>query len=272
MAALKNEGGSRDRTVDNLITADPLPRSEYSPLDVARQRTYEGHRRSGLTSIRNAVISMGVIDEISLARECITKCLEWLDDQLTIVGFATCDDCLRDMKGCDLVLYHMYEDISRWDNNVRLISLKKLLSILPVIVLSDTKNPESLTKIFESGVRGFISTHNTTLEQIIQVIGLVRAGGIFASLSSLSLQNTKEQGVAGSVSSKQFTGNELAVLNRLMLGKANKVIAHELGLSESTVKVHISRMMKKMKATNRTEVVARAYAMTTAGTQSSDEA
>jgi len=51
----------------------------------------------------------------------------------------------------------------------------------------------------------------------------------------------------------------MAVLDHLKLGKANKVIAYELAMSESTVKVHIRNIMKKMKATNRTEVACRAH-------------
>ena len=83
--------------------------------------------------------------------------------------------------------------------------------------------------------------------------------------SSLSFQRSKGHGVMTRWAfSDQFTNSELAVLDRLKLGKANKIIAHELGLSESTVKVHIGRIMKKLKVTNRTQVVSRAYALTNA--------
>ena len=73
-------------------------------------------------------------------------------------------------------------------------------------------------------------------------------------------QRRRMQRRAGGASS-QFTRTELAILDRLKLGKANKIIAHELGVSESTVKVHIGRMMKKLKVTNRTQIVCRTYAL-----------
>ncbi|WP_249676338.1 response regulator transcription factor [Acidocella sp. C78] len=44
----------------------------------------------------------------------------------------------------------------------------------------------------------------------------------------------------------------------LRRGKANKIIAYELGVSESTVKVHIKNIMRKIGATNRTEAVYKA--------------
>ena len=50
------------------------------------------------------------------------------------------------------------------------------------------------------------------------------------------------------------TARELAVVRAIQHGKSNKVIAYELGMCESTVKVHVRRIMKKLNAKNRTEV------------------
>jgi DNA-binding NarL/FixJ family response regulator len=44
------------------------------------------------------------------------------------------------------------------------------------------------------------------------------------------------------------------VLECLCRGKPNKLIAHELGLCESTVKMYLGRLMRKAKVTNRTEL------------------
>jgi DNA-binding NarL/FixJ family response regulator len=52
-----------------------------------------------------------------------------------------------------------------------------------------------------------------------------------------------------------FTPRQLEVLERLNEGKQNKAIAYELGMAESTVKVHIRQIMKKLNARNRTQVV-----------------
>jgi DNA-binding NarL/FixJ family response regulator len=209
----------------------------------------------------NAVISMGVIDEKTFTRECIIRCLRTLDDRLRIEGFPTCDKCLQTAEGQDLVLYHLRDDLSQWDN-IKLTSFKNLLSIVPVIILSDTDNQNSLGQIFQSGARGFIPTDHTTLEQIIEIIGLVCVGGVFVPLSSLSLRKSVGETARAEVgSSNEFTRNELAVLDRLKVGKANKIIAYELGLSESTVKVHIGRIMKKLNVTNRTQIVCRAYTL-----------
>jgi DNA-binding NarL/FixJ family response regulator len=127
--------------------------------------------------MRNAVFSMGVIDEKRFTRECITQSLRALDDRLRIKGFPTCDECLQSVEDQDLVLYYLRDDLSQWDKNShKLISFRKLLSIVPVIVLSDTENQSSLAQILESGARGCIPTDNAAPEQIIEIIGLVCLG------------------------------------------------------------------------------------------------
>jgi DNA-binding NarL/FixJ family response regulator len=116
-----------------------------------------------------------------------------------------------------------------------------------------------MVKAFASGARGFIPTASTTPKQVIEIIRLVKAGGTFAP-SGLSLQGANGSGLTPTVvPSHQFTPRELAILERLRLGKANKAIAYELQVSESTVKVHIKSIMNKLRAKNRTEVVCRAY-------------
>ena len=120
----------------------------------------------------NAAISMGVIDEKTFTRECIIRCLRTLDDRLRIESFPTCDECLQTAQGQDLVLYYLREDLSQCDK-LELISFRKLLSIVPVIILSDTVNQNSLAQIFESEARGYIPTSNAAPEQIIEIIKLV---------------------------------------------------------------------------------------------------
>ena len=117
-----------------------------------------------------------------------------------------------------------------------------------------------MIKAFENGARAFIPTETTTPKQVVEIIRLVRAGGTFVPPSSLSLKRSGGLGLASpAITTHQFTQRELAVLECLTLGKANKNIAFELKMSESTVKVHIKSIMNKLKATNRTEVVCRAF-------------
>jgi DNA-binding CsgD family transcriptional regulator len=52
-----------------------------------------------------------------------------------------------------------------------------------------------------------------------------------------------------------LTARERAVLELLKTGKPNKIIAHKLGMSLSTAKIHVHNIIRKLKVKNRTEAV-----------------
>jgi two-component system, NarL family, nitrate/nitrite response regulator NarL len=51
----------------------------------------------------------------------------------------------------------------------------------------------------------------------------------------------------------QFSGRETAILNRLVQGASNKVIAHQLQITEATVKFHVKAILRKIRVKNRTQ-------------------
>jgi DNA-binding NarL/FixJ family response regulator len=263
MASRDGERDTQDGVRDGLATGLRQGQAYPCPRAAGLNTSGGNPQLPRRTTVRKPVISMGVIDEKSFTRECITRRLETLDDRFNIVSFATCEDFLKSVESHDLALYYIHEDASRWDiENKKYLSFKNLLNLVPVIILSDVDNPDTLIDLFESGARGFVPTADATVDQVIEIIDLVTVGGIFVPLSGLCLQRTTSRNItAGTVSNNQFTTSELAILDRLKLGKANKVIAHELRVSESTVKLRIGRIMKKLKVSNRTQVVCRAYAL-----------
>jgi len=112
-------------------------------------------------------------------------------------------------------------------------------------------------------------------EEVIEIIRVVMAGRILIFSGSPAPVREAFQRVNGNrpspmditpatmeITPEQFTPREREVLNRLKVGKSNKIIAYELNMAESTVKVHITRIMRKISATNRTEVVYRTRHLT----------
>ena len=215
---------------------------------------------------QGAVISVAVIDEHTFTRESITRSLQEPCNLLDIVSFATCDECLGSTKIYDLILYHVHKSVANENNNgERLASVKKVLPTAPVILLCDVDSVDLMRAAFDSGVRGCIPTVSTTLELAIQIMYFVKIGGTFVPPSSLTAR-----GIPNRTATQQFTPRQMAVLDRLKLGKPNKVIAFELQMSESTVKAHIQNIMKMMKVTNRTEVACRARELEIRGMRPTD--
>ena len=106
-----------------------------------------------------------------------------------------------------------------------------------------------MLELLKIGVHGFIPTSVST-EVAVQVLRLVCAGGTF--VPSNCLLSDKAQGASDG--SGFLTGRQIQVVEAIRQGKPNKIIAYELNMCESTVKVHVRAIMKKLKARNRTEV------------------
>lgn len=125
---------------------------------------------------------------------------------------------------------------------------------IPLILLADTDELPQILQALEYGVRGFIPT-SVGIDVCIEAIGLAMAGGVFVPASSImAMRRLVESDSETRPLSGMFTLRQAEVVEALRRGKANKIIAYELNLRESTVKVHIRNIMRKLKATNRTEV------------------
>lgn len=137
----------------------------------------------------------------------------------------------------------------------RLLSrVNELLPGVPVTILSDYEDAQSIREAFEQGARGFIPT---TLAPAVAVgaVQLVCVGGTFAPTAALLSRVDRPDCSGGEPLAKGFTHRQSQILDCLRRGTPNKLIAHELNMCESTVKVHIRNIMKKVRATNRTQVV-----------------
>jgi DNA-binding NarL/FixJ family response regulator len=89
------------------------------------------------------------------------------------------------------------------------------------------------------------------------------AGGTFVPPSILALSGREDVSIEERAEANpstilaNFSPRQIEVLRRLWRGSSNKIIAYELRMCESTVKVHIRHIMKKLNVSNRTQIVLR---------------
>jgi DNA-binding NarL/FixJ family response regulator len=132
--------------------------------------------------------------------------------------------------------------------------VKQLLPGVPVAILSDHEDRENLRQAFNLGVQGYIPTSLASLVAA-GALSLVCVGGTFAPANVLLSEDTALRAPAPGRSIEGFTHRQTQILDCLRRGLSNRLIAFELAMCESTVKVHIRNIMKKLDATNRTQVV-----------------
>jgi DNA-binding NarL/FixJ family response regulator len=208
-------------------------------------------------------------------RATISKC-----DVSTFQDVDTLLDFLRTDGNTDLVLFSVCESVFP----AVLATLDRFVSMsfsMPSVVISSEGKASSALELLSRGARGFIPT-TLDVASALNALDFIAAGGTFlpanlflcadptSVLSSTARENgggiadddrsvdgpngIDPLGAATPVGKTELTDREAKVLECLCRGKPNKLIAHELGLSESTVKMYLGRLMRKVKMTNRTEL------------------
>jgi DNA-binding NarL/FixJ family response regulator len=130
----------------------------------------------------------------------------------------------------------------------------------PLVLIAERDNPEDAVAAFELGARGYIPMSVAPLVAM-EAVKFVVAGGSFFPPTSLvrrvtvpgQVDETFETPVVTEAARYGLTPRQQQVLERLRHGESNKLIAKRLKLRESTVKVHIRQIMRKLGAANRTQ-------------------
>lgn len=202
--------------------------------------------------------SLLIIDSRALDRQCLARCIAEQKMDMDVIEFSSVDEWKRrrdqypkpgamllNIGGRRIAEPALAEEVRRVSSEFE----------GPVIVLAETDDLQQIIKALECGARGYIPS-SVGINVCIEAIALSLAGGIFVPASSvLSMRQVLETGTPPTHAlAGIFTARQTEVVEALRRGKANKIIAYELNLRESTVKVHIRNIMKKVKATNRTEV------------------
>ena len=166
----------------------------------------------------------------------------------------------------NLVLTDLAMPGAYWLEAIKEINSK--LPETPIIILSAVFDREIVQKTIDIGAAGYISKTSSNAI-ILSAVNLVLSGGIY--IPPELLQDTpqkefdllkqidkldEEQNVCEKV--KILSPRQIDVLQEISLGKSNKQIAYDLGLSEGTVKLHVTAILKILNVYNRTGAVAAA--------------
>ncbi|MCI9882456.1 MULTISPECIES: response regulator transcription factor [Methylobacterium] len=196
-----------------------------------------------------------LIEPRHFIRECFVKGVESFST-FKVSAHATVEDWMSSGAGKSAVVLMLSGGgRSRQDVLSDFDILAKAGNLLPIMVLAEQDNIECILEMLGKGVRGYVPL-NLPIRVAVEAIRLVKAGGTYVPAHSLVAARTpvKPPSLALHVGDAIFTHRQAAVLDALRSGKANKVIAYELSMQESTVKVHVRNIMRKLKAKNRTEV------------------
>ncbi|MCX8145765.1 MAG: response regulator transcription factor [Azovibrio sp.] len=201
-----------------------------------------------------------IVEDHALVREGLVRVLRQLDVAVQVVEAANGDQALAALEAdeeFDLVLLDLA--LPGKDGFACLELFRKHWPSIPVAILSAYDDPPTVNRVLLNGASGFIPKAYSG-EELVKAIRLVLAGHIFRPDSTEPPQLGNETPVlpaAGGVTPEEcgLTERQGQVLALMAKGKSNRDIAQQLGLSEGTVKIHVTGIFKALGVSSRTQAL-----------------
>jgi DNA-binding NarL/FixJ family response regulator len=193
-----------------------------------------------------------IADDHALFREGMRHVLVQLGEDTAIIEAGDYTEVVQQAQahrdiGLALLDLHMPGK----DGFAALDTLLRQFPALPIVVLSASESRTDMQRALDAGAMGFIQK-SATAPVMLNALRLVLSGGIYVPPALVrSASETERPSATGETAG--ITPRQLDVLKYVIEGRANKVIAAELGLTEATVKAHITAVFKALNVTNRTQ-------------------
>lgn len=197
-------------------------------------------------------MKMLVVEDHALVREAMAQTLMRLDAAVVCVEASDGETALQrldegsfDLAIVDLMLPDM--------NGFALLGvMAKRFPDVPAIVVSAMDDEASVRRAIKGGASGFVSkTHSG--EELLRAVRVVLEGGVHTPDAPVTAAGRRRDGCV----SEQFglTVAQTRVMEFLAQGKTNREIADVLGLSEATVKVHMSAIFRALGVSSRAQAL-----------------
>jgi DNA-binding NarL/FixJ family response regulator len=193
-----------------------------------------------------------LVDDHALFREGLRSLLANLSPGLCIHETDSVEGAIDECRATAFRMVLLDLGLSETGGIETLDAFREAVPDVPVVVLSGDQATRHIRAAIDHGAVGFVPKAHTS-ELMIAALRFVLSGGIYLPPSVL----TEEMNDAASVSQAmaRLSPRQQEVAQLLLKGNSNKVIARLLGLSEGTVKAHVSAIFQILGAKNRVDAV-----------------
>jgi DNA-binding NarL/FixJ family response regulator len=194
-----------------------------------------------------------VADDHPLFRNALRQTLEPHFPDARIVEAGSLDEVVAAIEATedpDLVLFDLNMPGARGFSG--LMYLRAQYPAVPVCVVSASEDHNTIRRSLALGATGFVPKSSSPAE-IRQGIDAILGGGAWTPAKLEVGGMHEEDALARRL--RSLTPQQLRVLMMMGEGLLNKQIAYELGVSEATVKAHVSAVLQKLGVENRTKAV-----------------
>jgi DNA-binding NarL/FixJ family response regulator len=214
---------------------------------IEERRAYQAHSAKVDTIV-------AIVESRPFLRECIRRSMQSALSSPVVTCSTLSELAGQPHHGSpDLIVLSLIDASSEACANA-LKDLPEFASGRPVIALASTNDVDLARAALNCGAKGFIPV-SMGFEIAIEVMRFVLAGGTYVPPDALLAPGPVNLTTPTTLARLNIlTGRELTVVRAIQQGKPNKVIAYELNMCLSTVKVHVRNIMRKLGAKNRTDV------------------
>jgi DNA-binding NarL/FixJ family response regulator len=194
-----------------------------------------------------------VVDDHPLIVHALGQVLPGLDSDLDVLAAINRDETMALLArhpDCALVLLDLA--LPGAHGLDLLAELRRSFPRLPIVVLSATHDRATIGAALAAGARGFIAK-TADAATMLDAVRTVLAGGQHVTRDITPTRTRAIDGVSIEVLGLTQRQSEVMVL--LAQGKPNKIICRDLRLSEGTVKVHVSAILKALNVHTRSQVI-----------------
>ncbi|MBQ7633721.1 MAG: response regulator transcription factor [Alphaproteobacteria bacterium] len=195
-----------------------------------------------------------IADDHALFRDGLALRLEEIVPDAVILqasGYSQVFKILNTESQIDVLLLDVEMQDMPW-----LESLKQIHAMAPkmkIIVVSASEDSRTIRTILATGVKGYIPKRSE-VKVFNNALRLIIEGGNYVPPNLL--ENTPINALSSrNIGIKTLTTRQSQVLDLIAQGKSNKQIAYDMGVSESTVKLHINALLRSLHVSNRTQAV-----------------
>lgn len=163
---------------------------------------------------------------------------------------------VRDADDVDLILLDLNMPGMNGFNG--LIALRNAVPAVPIVVVSASETVETAEQVLTFGASGFLPK-SLSKSEMAAALTRVLEGDIYLppdleqQIEEGRRLTPEEEALVDQLGA--LTNQQRKVLEMLVAGKSNKIIAYELDIAESTVKAHVSAILRKLGVTSRTQAV-----------------
>jgi DNA-binding NarL/FixJ family response regulator len=201
-------------------------------------------------------IRLLIADDHPVVRDGLVAILSTQPDFLVVGEAATGQEVidLADELRPDVILLDLELPILDGVEALRQVRLRH--PEIQALVFTAFDTDERILGAVRAGAKGYL-LKGVARDEIFRAIREIKRGGSLLQpiVTTKLLEHISASQVEPLLPAEQLTGREMEVLRLLARGKNNKEIAAELVITERTVKFHVSSILKKFNAGNRTEAV-----------------